>query len=181
LILCCTVAQQAIVVHLVPHATDVGITPIVAATVVSVIYVVNTIGNLAGGKVFDKIGSGLSMNLSVFILLISIIILIFARQVWLFYIFAILFGLAWGSIITLRFSMIAEIFGSRSLGSITGAFMLICNIGGAASPVVIGYIFDVTGSYQIGFLIISGIVFIALIMAILLKIRKEKPLKLEAS
>jgi MFS family permease len=175
LILCCTIAQQAIVVHLIPHATDIGISPIIAAGVVSVIYIVNTIGNLTGGKVFDKIGSGISIISGVSLLLIACLILIFASQVWLFYVFAILFGMAWGSIITLRFSMIAELFGSKALGSITGAFMLICNIGGAASPVVIGHIFDITGSYKNGFLLISGIVFIALLMAILLKVRKDRP------
>lgn len=175
LILCCTIVQQVIIIHFIPHATDVGITPLAAATVVSVIYVVNTIGNLVGGKVFDKIGSGLSIVLGVSALLVSIVVLIAARQVWQFYVFGILFGLAWGTIITLRFSIISEIFGPTSLGSITGAFMLICNIGGAASPVLVGHIFDITQSYQIGFLVIIGVCFIGVIMAILLKFKKEHP------
>jgi MFS family permease len=172
LILCSTIAQQVITVHIIPHVTDVGITPLVAATIVSVIYAVNTLGNLAGGKIFDKLGSGLSIISGVSMLLISVLMLMVANQVWHFYVFAVLFGLAWGTIITLRFSMIAEIFGSKSLGSITGAFMLLCNIGGAASPVIIGHIFDVTGSYQTGFLIIGGVCLIGLFMAILLKSRK---------
>jgi MFS family permease len=166
--------QQVVVVHIIPHATDVGVSPLVAATVVSVIYGVNSAGNLTGGRVVDLIGSRLAMIIGLSLLLVSLLIILVARQAWTFYVFAVFFGLAWGAIITLRFSMIAEFFGLRSLGAITGAFMLISNLGSAVSPVIAGYIFDVTGSYRLGFLILTGICIFGLVIAVMLKLQAAR-------
>jgi nitrate/nitrite transporter NarK len=45
--------------------------------------------------------------------------------------------------------MQADYFGTRSFGTIMGLMSLIATIGGLASPIVAGWIFDTTGSYQL--------------------------------
>jgi MFS family permease len=60
--------------------------------------------------------------------------------------------------------MVAELFGLTSHGIIFGVIHTGGAIGESSGPVVVGRIFDVTGSYRLGFLvsaIISGIGIIA--------------------
>ena len=89
------------------------------------------------------------------ILTISSIILILAASLWSLFIFAILFGFAWGGTSTLRSTMVVELFGLRSHGSITGAVFFISVIGGTISPLLTGYIYDFSGHYEAAFIVIS--------------------------
>jgi MFS family permease len=171
ILICVTFIQQVIVIHLVPHITDSGISALIAATVISVITGINGIGNLFAGRVVDMIGSRLSMIIGFLILLLSMVVLLFATQIWSFFLFAILYGIAWGITTTLRFTTVAEVFGVTAQGSITGIMMFICNVGGAISPLIAGYIFDVSGSYQISFFIITGICLTGLIGSVWLKFK----------
>ena len=56
--------------------------------------------------------------------------------------------------------LIAQLYGFKSLGAISGLVVLAYNIGGAVSPPLAGAIFDSHGSYQLAF-IYCGILGIA--------------------
>lgn len=68
------------------------------------------------------------------------------------YLFAVVFGFAYGGWVTLFSLMVVELFGLSSLGVILGAIIIGVTIGDAAGPTLTGYIFDTTGSYQPAFL-----------------------------
>ena len=65
--------------------------------------------------------------------------------------------------------MVAELFGLRAHGVILGMTIFCGMVGGAVGPLVAGMIFDVTGSYQLAFLILAGIIVITLILTSLLR------------
>ena len=65
--------------------------------------------------------------------------------------------------------MVAELFGLKSHGQLTGAILLISVIGGTISPILSGYIFDVNGSYQLAFFLIFGFSIIGLSLSFILK------------
>lgn len=171
LFFCTNFTQQVIVVHLIPHLTDIGLAPIIAASVLSMANLGNAFGNFSTGRINDVIGSRLSMVGGMFIMLIGLLLLLFVTgdRVWVCYVFAVIFGLGWGGTAMLRSALVADLFGLHSHGTITGAILLVSNIGGSLSPLIAGYIFDVSGGYQIAFLISISTIIIALIMALLLK------------
>jgi MFS family permease len=51
---------------------------------------------------------------------LALVLVIFASKLWMFYMFAVMFGLAYGGIMTLMTIVPAELFGVKSLGIITG-------------------------------------------------------------
>ena len=67
------------------------------------------------------------------------------------YLFAVVFGFGLGAGVS-HSPLIAELFGLTSHGLILGVNVLGYSLGCAAGPVLAGYLFDVTGDYQLAFL-----------------------------
>jgi MFS family permease len=174
ILFCVSFAQQALTVHIVPHATDLGISAVSAASILSVINVASIVGAFGTGNFSDRIGSRLSMVIALAIISTAALLLLEANELRTFYLFAILFGIGFGGTATLRSTMIAESFGLRSHGVITGALYFVSSIGGTISPLVAGYIFDVSGQYQSAFLVIVGLSVVGLVLALLLRLRTER-------
>ena len=144
---------QLIAVHIFPHAVDIGFSQITAAFIISITAISNTISKLLIGFVADRIGYRLSMFLSASILVLSLIVLVFSKELWHFYAFALLFGSAWGISGVVTVTLISGIFGPRSLGTIFGSLEVFLTVGGAIGVSIAGIIFDATGSYNTPFVI----------------------------
>ena len=87
----------------------------------------------------------------------------------MFYLFALVYGFAHGGFFTLASPLIASLFGTKAHGAIFGMVYFVGNIGGAIGPLLAGYIFDVTLSYQIAFWIIAGLSSVGLLVISSLK------------
>jgi len=174
LIFFCT---QLVIVHLVNNATDRGISPFVAASLISIIGLVGIAGRLTMGIGADKLGIYNTLILCSSLLALALILLIFTNSLWTFYLFAAAFGFAYGGEVPLIPLFISHFFGIRSMAALMGFLLFISNIGGALGPWVGGKIYDLTGSYRIAFLIgaIAGI--ILLLMSIVLKKFARKEVK----
>ena len=93
-----------------------------------------------------------------FILMIaSFLWLLVAGEIWMLYLFAMLYGGAHGGFFTVLSPMVAEFFGISSHGVLFGIVVFSLTIGGAIGPVVAGHIFDIARSYQPVFLILVGV------------------------
>lgn len=145
--------QQLVLVHLVPHATDVGFSPAVAAIFMSVMGVSNISGKIVMGIVSDRIGRRNSLIISFSLAISMLFWLMVAHDTWAFYLFAVIYGFAYGSWIPMFPAIAGDLFGLGSLGAIYGAVMSSNSIGGAIGPFLAGYIFDITKSYNYAFLI----------------------------
>ena len=91
------------------------------------------------------------------------------KELWMLYLFAVIFGFAFGSFVALESPMTAELFGMRSHGAIFGAVASGYPIGCTIGPVLMGRIFDVTGSYSQAFLVCAGVAIIGLILTLPLR------------
>jgi MFS family permease len=150
---CSMFVFQLVLVHIFPHAVDIGLSKIGAATILSIISISSTVSRLLAGFVADRIGNTLTLLLSATVLTLSLIVLVFANELWHFYAFALFFGLAWGGINVVQVSLMADFFGLRSLGAIIGSLEPLLTIGGAIGVFVAGIIFDAAGGYTTPFLI----------------------------
>lgn len=161
--------------HIVPYASDLGISATSAATILATIGGTAIIGQTVLGSAGDKIGYKWAFLIGIVLILFAVFTLMLARELWTFYLIAIFLGLAMGNCSTQESPMAAWLFGLASHGLLLGFCAFGFAIGAAAGPVIFGYIFDVTGNYQLGFLVCAVLSVIAIILTILLKPPISKP------
>jgi len=145
--------MQAVLAHVAPHVTDLGISATVAASVVSTWGAASILGRIGLGGISDHLGNKSALFIALSFLTSALVLLQFADEAWMFYIFAVLYGIAHGAVVTVISPLLAELFGLRSLGAAFGMVLFVSTIGGASSPVLVGRIYDIIGSYQPAFLI----------------------------
>jgi len=150
---CSVFVFQLISVHIFPHAVDTGLSEITAAIIMSIIFIGTTASRLLAGFVGDRIGHRLTLFFSTALLILSLVVLVFAKELGPFSVFAILFGLAWGGTSVVIVPLTAESFGPQSLGTIIGSIELFLATGGAIGVFIAGIVFDATGSYTTPFVI----------------------------
>ncbi|MDD5127822.1 MAG: MFS transporter [Dehalococcoidales bacterium] len=160
--------------HFAPYATDIGIPAMVAASLVSVIAVGAIIGKLFWGFVVGKTGVKKTVCICFIILTLPQLLLIFAAGTWTLYLFSAIFGFAYGGLMTMANLAPGEFFGVKSVGTILGIFIYCSTIGSVIGPPVFGYIFDVTGSYYLAFLINLALSVAAFFLSLLLLRSKER-------
>jgi MFS family permease len=174
--LCVGLCFHSIMAHLVSHVTDLGISATSAANVMAALGGASIVGKLVLGGLGDKIGNRNVLTVAWTIMIMALLLMFVSRAVSRFYLFAALFGLAYGGLIAQQSAMVGAIFGLVSHGMIFGAISVGLYIGQAMGPVITGYIFDVTGSYQLAFLVDTIASALGLILTVLLnpKITKSK-------
>jgi len=143
---------QSAVVHIVPYATDLGLSAVTAATVLSTIGIIGTFGRVAIGFIGDKLGNSRTVAISYTLMGLGLLGLAFWHTTGMLYIFAVIFGFLYG-IGVLLIPLVTEYFGFKALGIISGVLVFSNNLGGAGGPPFTGAIFDSTGSYFSAFLI----------------------------
>ncbi len=161
-------SMQVIIVHITPYAIDIRIPAIVAASTLSIIGGSSIISRLSIGPISDRIGSRKVLSACLVLATLALIWLIFSKEIWGFYIFAVVFGLAYGGVVPLETLITGELFGIGSLGIILASLGLFPALGGAIGAPLAGSIFDVTGSYRLAFLICVGFSVLAIILSLIL-------------
>jgi MFS family permease len=159
----------SIMVHIAPHATDMGKSPATAANFVASIGVASIFGKILLGSLGDRIGNRTVFIICFSLMSASLFWLVPAERTVFLFLFAVAFGLAYGGNATSQSPLLATIFGLRSHGLIFGVVNNGFTIGATLGPVAAGAVFDLTGSYRSAFLVIAGAATAGLILTILLK------------
>ena len=140
---------MTVMVHIAPYARELNVSPTLAAGVLSTIGGVSMVGRFISGFAIDRVGSKRVMVVC-FILLIGVLLwLQIATELWMLYLFAVVYGLAHGGFFTSFSPIVAEFFGIKSHGALFGITMFFGTFGGALGPFVAGYVFDITGAYAV--------------------------------
>ncbi|MBI4284346.1 MAG: MFS transporter [Chloroflexi bacterium] len=163
-----------IVVHIVIHATGIGVPATTAVSIVSVIGFTNILARIVMGNTADRIGGRPAMIIGFSVVLVAIVWLLFARELWSLYVFGVIFGFGWGSMSVQMSPIAAELFGLRAHGGVYGIFQAALTLGGTVSPTLVGYIYDVTKSYQQGFLILALVAAAGLAVVWVLKLTTKR-------
>ena len=167
--LCFGLSLGTVLVHIVPHAIGLGISDASAALILALIGGLSAAGRVVMGIASDRIGNKPALIICFVFLSLALFWLLIARESWMFYLFAVVFGFGYGGTAALGTPLLAELFGLTSHGVLLGCMMICAEGGSAIGPVVAGHIFDVTGSYNLAFLIYAIIGVTGLILVLLLK------------
>ncbi|GAI10456.1 unnamed protein product [marine sediment metagenome] len=158
--------------HLVPHVTDIGFSAGEAAAVLSLVGGLSVVGRVLMGTVSDRIGRKPTAIICALLQAGAMVWLTWSQDLWMLYLFALFYGLAYGGIGPSIAALIGDTFGLRSMGAILGALDIGFGVGGALGSAIGGLIFDATNSYFMAFLLGAVVMFIsALLIAV---IRREK-------
>ena len=163
-------AVEVVMVHIVAHATDIGFSASTGALLVSTIGLVSIFAKIATGSLADKIGNRNVMIIVSIVMAGSFMWLRFANQLWMLYVFTVIFGLGYAGFATAQSPLAAEFFGLKSHGSLFGLTSFAANGGGALGSFLAGYIFDVSGEYDWAFYICIILAIVSLIISILLRL-----------
>lgn len=150
--------------HIVAFATDIGIAP----TSAPLIFLCMGAGNIAGKLLVWSMALKIGNRSLLFVLLaLQAVAFFFLMKTTSFLVLLALggiFGFGFGGSSPVRMSMIPEFFGMRHVGTIIGLVGVSWGVGGITGPILAGYFFDQSGSYNAAFLC-GGLIMVVGIVA----------------
>lgn len=176
-LLCFTLSTGSIQAHIVLYAVGLGISSTNGALVLALVGGFNLAGRIGIGGISDRIGTRMALFIAFLLQALALFWLLLAKELWMLYLFAVLFGLGYGGVAAMMSPSVAELFGLVSHGVIFGAIMIGVQISEGIGPVLGGYIFDLTGEYSLAFMIYGIVSFIGMVLVSRLKqpVREKEP------
>ena len=155
--------------HLVPYFVDLGASDVFAATLAGSVGVMSIPGRFGLSWASDYLNRRIVMAVSLFLMSIAIVFMARAESVSQAIPFIVLYSAAQGGISVIPQSLIAEYFGRRAYATIQGFRGTIQMIGIIIGPLVSGYVFDTTGSYEWAFLGFGGATLVSLALVLMMR------------
>ena len=160
--------------HLVPKLTDFGMSLGSAGIVVLTSTAVALPSQFAFGYLADRV----SKPLIIFGLLIlqgsALVVLAMADSIPTAYVFAVMFGVAFGGRMPLTTSLRGDYFGRRAFATIMGLSYVPNNLFTIVAPFFAGYMFDRTGSYVIPFTVFAGMSYVGAVLVLFVRRPKQR-------
>ena len=154
-----------IATHLPPFLSDHNLPPMLAATAIAMIGFFNILGTITSGWLGGKFRQ--KHVLSYYYLARAIVIagfLVFPVTQTSVLIFAGGIGFLWLGTVPLTSGLVAQVFGPRYLGALFGIVFFSHQIGGFLGAWLGGYMFDLTGSYDLVWFVAVGLGVLAAIL-----------------
>ena len=145
----------SILIHVVPHASFLGISSVRASVVLAALGFFGIIGRIVLGNAADRIGNKRIYMVGFALLTVALLWLAFADEEWKLYVFSAIFGFSFAGMETSESPMAAWLFGLKAHGLVFGTLIVAFTVGASLGPLLTGYIFDLTGKYQLAFIILA--------------------------
>ena len=149
----CAIPVHLIMLNIVPFAINAGIPQGVAAAGLGLIGGVSVPGRLLGGAFSDLLGVKRSLIVAAFFSTAVLLWLPFIRSSYLFLIFVVLYGFFYGARVPQIPGLIGNYFGMKNITEIMGIFWALAGIGAIIGSLTGGFLYDLTGSYIVPFMI----------------------------
>ncbi|MBN1652436.1 MAG: MFS transporter [Deltaproteobacteria bacterium] len=167
-------SHAVVTVHTIPALTDVGISPQKAAFAFGMIIFVSIAGRLLFGYLGDLWDIRYLFVAAYCLQGAGILVLMNARDLASVSLFIALFGVGFGATVPLMPAIRRGYFGLKAFAKIQGFMTPIILFFSALGPIAAGYVFDVSGSYRWGFLLVAITMFLAALMLLLLLPSKDR-------
>ena len=147
-------AIQGVLIHQVAHVVDKGFSAARGAFFFGLAGIAGSAGKILFGHLSDKIGRDRAFTIGMGCAFVGVLSLmnLSTNYGWLLYVYALFFGLGYGSIAPIFPSRAADLFQGDHFGKIYGFIAISGGVGGATGTWLSGKIFDLTASYKIAFL-----------------------------
>jgi len=162
--------RSTFLAHFPAHVQDLGFSLPEAANVLAVLNGMSVFGRIGMGDLADRVGHKRIFMLSFTLTTLTLLWGLIAVKLWMLYVFAITFGLAWGNQAVLRFSLSSQVFGTTSLGLVFGILFFSESITSMLGTYLGGYVFDLVGNYSPVFWIAAAVSTAAILLIALVRI-----------
>lgn len=167
-------AFQAINISLVPYVQDLGYVNTMVAAIITFRAIIMSVGGFVMGFVAEHSGKGLIRISPLIIQIFSALLFLTADKPALLWLAITLYGFGAAGVLVSQEVIWANYFGRFSLGSVRSIGFLMSMGFGAIGPVAMNALFDLTGSYRLAFIILSGIFLLASFLLFIVRPTKAK-------
>ena len=150
----------AIMTHLGLLLKDKGFDVQTTGWIVVVYTATAMVFQLVGGYLGDRWPKNITLFVFTTIQAVAVVVLTLSTQLWMFYFFAVLFGMGFGGRNPLTTAIRGEYFGRASFGRILGLSTVPMNVLLLIGSPLAGYMRDVQNSYDPAFLLLAGFNFL---------------------
>jgi MFS family permease len=138
-------------VHIVPFARDAGIGLAGASLALTAYGVGAAGGRLLGGAVSDRFGPLVTQRAAYLVAALALLSLRWAPSHAILLAALVAFGAGFAATDTMVVKIVPDLFGVRAIGAIMGVLTLGWRCGAALGPAAAGFVYDLTGSYDLPF------------------------------
>jgi MFS family permease len=135
--------------HLVPFAHDQGIAESTAVLLLGTIGIGSTAGRFFLGGIADRIGRERALIFMFAGMAAALSIWAVSAHVWSLATFALVFGIFYGGWVAVLPSVVMDYFGGRNVSGIIGALYTSVAFGTLIGPSAVGFVFDLSHSYEV--------------------------------
>ncbi len=170
---CCT-AMSMPQVHIVAYCADLGYGPAVGAEMLSLMLFGGVVSRLMSGFLADRFGGVRTVLVGSALQCLALFLYLPFDALVPLYVVSLIFGLSQGGIVPGYAVIVREFMPAREAGARVGMVLMATVLGMALGGWMSGWIYDLTGSYQVAFL--NGIAwnFLNLAIAVMLLIRARR-------
>ncbi|MDH3234546.1 MAG: MFS transporter [Alphaproteobacteria bacterium] len=152
-------AWYAVLIHQTKYLSEIGFSVEIAAFALGLVGMMGVAGQIGLGALSDRIGRELTWVLGC-VGFAACYVLLLAMQAApsqaMLYLMVITQGAIGYGVSAVYPSIMAELFHSRRYGQVYGAYSAISGFGAAVGPWATGALFDLTGTYQVSWIVALG-------------------------
>ncbi len=174
----CCVAMSMPQVHIVSLCTDLGFGPAVGAEMLSLMLFGGVASRLTSGLIADRLGGVATLLIGSSLQCVALFLYLPYDGLVSLYMVSLIFGLSQGGIVPSYTLIVREYMPASEAGTRVGFVMMATIAGMALGGWMSGWIYDLTGSYQMAFLngIAWNLLNIAIILTIFLRSGRRMPM-----
>jgi len=155
--------------HVFSYVTDQGHSTLVAASVMSIIAVMQLSTPIIWGTLADRMDNGILNMAKCAFQGAGLLVALLLPGMAPLYIGFFIYGIGMGGTAVLAETIWADFFGRISLGKIRGMGSLVTSLFSAGGPPFFGLLFDYTQSYYLSFSIFIGMLFTSAVLSLCLR------------
>ncbi len=173
----CCVAMSMPQVHLVSLCVDLGYGPAAGAEMLSLMLMGGVVSRITFGLLADRLGGVMTLLIGSTLQCVALFFYLPFDGLTSLYVVSLIFGLSQGGIVPSYALIVREYLPAREAGARVGTVLMATIVGMALGGWMSGWIYDLTGSYQMAFIngILWNLLNIAVMTMILLKSRSKTP------
>lgn len=173
----CCVAMSMPQVHIVSFCVDLGYGPAVGSQMLSLMLLGGVASRLISGLLSDRLGGVKTLLIGSTLQMLALFLYLPFDGLVSLYIVSAIFGLSQGGIVPSYAVIVREYMPAKEAGARVGFVMMATILGMALGGWMSGWIYDVTGNYQMAFWngIVWNVLNIGIILVILARSRPRLP------
>jgi MFS transporter, OFA family, oxalate/formate antiporter len=173
---CAGFSYPSFMTQLIPHMQSVGWGSSKATLVLTVLAGTALASKVSWGLLSERLTARLSFVIAISIMSSGVVFVTLAGSSIFVWPAIVFFGAGFGGIGPLMSLVVMETFGLRNFGSIQGVVaMVLATVPVLIGPILAGSLFDLTGSYETSFWIVSGIFAAGGVLVLSVRTPKESP------